>query len=188
MNEESQRKNRKTIKLLLIAVVCMFGFAFALVPLYRVFCQATGVNGRVYSAEQVQADTPIDKDRMITVQFLTTNNQQLPWIFKPEVKSVRIHPGEMKRVTFYVKNKSDHTMTVQAIPSITPGTATRHLHKTECFCFTQQTLGSGEELDMPVMFHVDVDLPKEIQIITLSYTLFDTDIHQVQRESNQGRI
>jgi cytochrome c oxidase assembly protein subunit 11 len=115
----------------------------------------------------------VDKSRSVEVQFLATRNAKLPWDFYPKLKSVTLHPGENKKIEYVAKNNSDHTMTVQAIPSVTPGLAANYLRKTECFCFNQQTLKSGQSMDMPLIFHLDPELPSEYHTVTLSYTLFD---------------
>ena len=157
---DAKAKNKRLLKWMLVTVLGMFAFAYALVPLYRVLCKATGINGRVFTEEQqerarkeVQQDTPIDYSRMITVQFLATNNGQLPWDFRPMTKVVKMHPGELTKVKFYARNNTHKAMTVQAIPSVSPGLAVKHLHKTECFCFENQTLSGGEAAEMPIIFH-----------------------------------
>ncbi len=165
-------KNKRTAYILIAIVIGMFGFGFALVPLYNVLCNVTGINGR-YSNGQQTATNNIDRSRMITVNFMATNNAQLPWQFHPVTSTLKIHPGEVKRIDYYAKNKTSSAMMVQAIPSIAPGEAAQYLKKTECFCFTQQSLQAGEAVTMPVFFYVDPDLPKEIATISLSYTLFD---------------
>ena len=152
----------------------MFGFGYALVPLYNVMCKQLGINGKtagkvVYDA----ASGYVDKQRVITLELLATNNDGLHWQFHPVQHKLRFHPGEQERIAFFAKNEDDHTMVVQAIPSVTPGEAARYLKKTECFCFTQQTLKSHESMQMPIVFHIDPDLPKHITTVTLSYTLFD---------------
>ncbi|WP_419419811.1 cytochrome c oxidase assembly protein [Legionella sp. D16C41] len=153
----------------------MFAFGFALVPIYNRLCQTLGINGKVNS--QVEAyeatDKTIDKNREITVEFVATNNGSVPWAFYPKTKKIKVHPGEIAKLAFYAENKSNFRMTVQAIPSVTPGIAAKYLKKTECFCFTQQTLNGHEAMNMPLLFHLDTDLPKKIKTITLSYTLYD---------------
>lgn len=181
------KKHRKLFIILMVTVIGMFGFGYAMVPLYNVFCKVTGINGRVFGAAEVQAVTPIDKSRTITVIFLATNNEQLPWEFRPSQTSVKIHPGEVTRVSYFAKNNSDNTMVVQAIPSVSPGLASKYLRKTECFCFTQQTLGPGESMDMPILFHLDSDLPKDMRTVTLSYTLFNTEITNID-QSKRGKL
>ncbi|MBS0359261.1 MAG: cytochrome c oxidase assembly protein [Proteobacteria bacterium] len=188
-NNLKQKKNvRLIIKLFLIAVV-MFGFGFALVPIYNVMCKALNINGKISGATSYDAShQSIDKTREITVEFVATNNANLPWTFHPLKNKIHIHPGEMTRVAFYAKNNADQVMKVQAIPSITPGLAAKYLKKTECFCFTQQTLKPNESMDMPILFHIDPDLPKSINTITLSYTLFDvSNLHHLP-ERIPGKI
>lgn len=170
---DSQRKKNKRLLIWLSAIgVGMFFFGYALVPLYNVMCSAWGINGKS-SMRADPNDTNIDKSRLITVQFLGNTNANLPWQFKPLTHTITLHPGENAKLSFYAKNLSDHTMTVQAIPSITPGLAAKHLKKTECFCFTQQTFQSQQAMQMDVIFHIDTELPKNINTLTLSYTLFE---------------
>jgi len=169
---EAVPKPRTVLKLVLV-VFGMFGFGFALVPLYTVFCEITGLNGK--TGEQYTQSTveEIDKDRLVTIQFLTNNNVDMPWDFRPQVRSMKVHPGELNTTNFYVRNTARTTMTAQAVPSVTPFMAATYLHKTECFCFEQQQLATGESLDMPLRFIIDRDVPPEIETLTLSYTLFD---------------
>lgn len=169
MNQASA--NQKVAKRLIILVVAMFGFGFALVPLYNVMCKQLGINGKVEAKAQALAHG-IDESRTIKVLFLATNNDSLPWTFKPNMSTITLHPGENTRISFYAQNNTDHAMTVQAIPSIAPGLAAQYLKKTECFCFTQQTLGAHEAQDMPILFHLDRDIPEDVHSVTLAYTLF----------------
>lgn len=179
------RSNRRLLLKLVIIVVGMFGFGFAMVPLYDMFCEVTGINGKTSGDVAEVNAAGVDESRTITVQFLATNNEQLPWIFKPNQFSLKMHPGEMKRTSYYAKNLTDKTMVVQAIPSVSPGLAAKYLRKTECFCFTQQSLKGGEEMDMPLLFHVDPDLPEDIQTITLSYTMFDAANYEPRTETGK---
>jgi cytochrome c oxidase assembly protein subunit 11 len=114
-----------------------------------------------------------DLSREVTIQFVAVNNMGLPWEFYPQVKSVQVHPGENTKVFFHAKNMTSDKMVVQAIPSMTPTESISHFHKIECFCFRQQTLQGGESKEMPLVFQVDKELPKETRVITLAYTLFD---------------
>lgn len=167
-------KNRKLFGILLAIAIGMFGFGFLLVPIYNSLCKALNINGK--TNKEAIAYNPagkIDYNREITVQFVATNNSMVPWAFFPSVNTIKMHPGEMKQLSFYAENKTDYTMSIQAIPSVTPGLAAKYLKKTECFCFTQQTLNGHEAMDMPLLFHIDADLPKNIKTITLSYTIFD---------------
>lgn len=182
-------KTKKTGIILGIVAILMFGFGYALVPLYNVMCQALGINGKTGGPTAQAQKGVIDYSREITVQFVATNNANLPWKFYPIVKSIKVHPGENAKVAFYAENETNKTMTVQAIPSVTPGLAAQHLKKTECFCFTRQTLKANEGLEMPLLFHIDNELPKEFHTVTLSYTLFDvTNLKTKVPENKQGKI
>ncbi len=169
------RNQVKLLTLLFAIVIGMFGFGFALVPIYNSLCKTLGINGKT-NPEAIVVDAKKMKvvtSRDVTVEFVATKNSALDWLFYPKTTKVRIHPGEMTRLAFYAENQTKYRMTVQAIPSITPGIAAKYLKKTECFCFTQQTLNGHEGMDMPLLFHLDKDLPEEVKTITLSYTLYD---------------
>jgi len=161
-------------KLLLIAVL-MFGFGYALVPMYKKICEITGVNVLTPKDATVEpaVNTLIDKSRTITVEF--DANAQGPWRFRPTVNSVQVHPGEMAQVVYEVVNKQARSINAQAIPSYAPQQATEFFKKVECFCFKQQTLGPNEAKQMPVVFYIDPALPKNVNTITLSYTFFEVD-------------
>jgi cytochrome c oxidase assembly protein subunit 11 len=161
------------------AVVGMFAFGFALVPLYDVFCEVAGLNGKTSNEAYQAVEVKIDESRTITVQFVAQNNDGMTWAFEPSDRMVKVHPGAATNTTFYAKNPSSKKMVAQAIPSVSPGRAAEYFHKTECFCFNQQTLAGGEEIDMPLQFIVDQDLPKDINTITLSYTIFDVTPEEV---------
>lgn len=167
----------------------MFGFAYMLVPLYNLVCKQAGINGKSNFRDTVNHSSFIDKTRTITVQFTTTIHGSLPFQFRPLIKKVTIHPGETRQVYFYAENNTGKKITVQAVPSIAPGEAARYLKKTQCFCFTQQTFANGEKVDMPVIFHVDPEIPKDINYLTLNYTLFDAT-HFIKNEKHftTGRI
>lgn len=107
------------------------------------------------------------------MEFLTNHSGTLPWKFYSKVTRVKVHPGEMKRVSFFAENDSDSKMVVQSIPSITPGIAAKHFKKTECFCFTEQILEGHEKMEMPLLFHLDRALPENVKTVTLSYTMYD---------------
>ncbi|MEA1889552.1 MAG: cytochrome c oxidase assembly protein [Pseudomonadota bacterium] len=164
--------NTKVIAKLLVTVAAMFGFGFALVPLYDVFCDFTGLNGK--TGEQVNSFNSYEADtsREIKVEFLTSLNEYMPWEFKATQDSVIVHPGQPIKIDFLVRNKTDKDMIGQAIPSVAPGLAAKYFQKTECFCFTEQKLKAGEEKVMPVVFIVDPSISEDINEITLSYTFF----------------
>jgi len=159
-----------------VFVLAMFGFGFALVPLYNVFCEITGLNGKTGVVdESVVASYAFDPDREIVVEFVTSLNQGLRWEFAPEVTKMKVHPGKVYTVNFHARNLTDRDITGQAIPSVAPNAASRYFSKTECFCFTQQLFQAGEGRDMPVSFVINPKLPAHVTTITLSYTFFDTD-------------
>ena len=166
-------KNNNTVKKLLLVVVAMFGFGFALVPLYDVFCDITGLNGKTNSTAVTYEANGIDKSRIVKVQFITRNAKGIPWKFEPVMNEIEVHPGEMKLVSFYAKNQAQHDIIGQAVPSVSPGKAANYFHKIECFCFTQQPLKAGEDVEMSLQFYVDLALPTDIKTLTLSYTLYD---------------
>lgn len=168
------KNHTKLVGILFVAVIGMFGFGFALVPIYNSLCKALNINGKT-NTEAIAYDnsTIVDKKRVVTVEFLSTKHGAIPWEFYPKTRKIDVHPGEIAKLAFYAENQSNNRMTVQAIPSVTPGLAAKYLKKTECFCFEQQTLNGHEAMNMPLLFHLDPELPKNINTITLSYTLFD---------------
>ena len=174
-----KKSNRKIIAIGGTAAVIMFGFCFAIVPLYSLICQATGINtsapgSGLLSPVSATPDEPVDLTRTVTVQFVAVNHNGMPWEFYSRTKTIQVHPGENNKIFFFAKNTTEKTMSVQAIPSMTPVDALGHFHKVQCFCFTQQTLKGGESKEMPMIFRIDNELPKEVSVITLAYTLFDT--------------
>ncbi len=173
MTEQKQKSNNHKLVLRLLAMtVGMFVFAFALVPLYNVFCDITGINGKT-RGQALYESVEINKDRVITIEFLTNINRGMPWEFKSQVKSMQVHPGELNEVVFYAKNRSKIDIVGQSVPSVSPGEAALYLNKTECFCFDQQWLNAGEEIEMPMKFYIDSDIPEDISRLTLSYQLFN---------------
>ena len=167
---------RRLVTRLLLLVVTMFAFGFALVPIYDVMCKAFGINGKTagqYAGEQV-----VDPSRQVRVQFLSTNAIDMVWEFHSKADEIVVNPGAVNEMLFVAYNPSDKPMTAQAIPSISPAEAAMYFHKTECFCFTQQVLQPGERIEMPVRFIVDRDMPKDVKHLTLAYTLFDITARQ----------
>ena len=171
----AKKNHIKLVAGLMGIVLAMFAFGFLLVPIYNRLCKSLGINGKT-NPEAIAYDAThakISKNREVVVEFVATNNKGIPWAFYPNVHKLKVHPGELARLSFYAENTTNHRMTVQAIPSVTPGIAAKYLKKTECFCFTQQTLGAHEAMDMPLLFHLDTDLPANVKTITLAYALFD---------------
>ncbi len=151
----------------------MFAFGYALIPLYDVFCDVTGLNGKTGRVETEAAlSSVVDEKRLVTVEFVSSVNADLPWKFAPTQARMQVHPGQVMATSFYAENLSDKSVTGQAIPSLAPGLAAKYFNKTECFCFTQQTLTAGQRVDMPLRFIVDPKLPQDVSTVTLSYTFF----------------
>ena len=155
--------------------VAMFGFGYALVPLYDVLCDITGLNGKTGVVRADEVREPVGESRLVTVQFTGTVNSRLPWAFTPTAGEMRVHPGKIYEATFTASNLSDREVIGQAVPSVAPQEAAVYFNKTECFCFTQQTLAPGETRQMPLRFVVDRDLPPGVTEVTLSYTFFNAD-------------
>jgi cytochrome c oxidase assembly protein subunit 11 len=165
--------NKKIVRKLLLLVVAMFGFGFALVPLYDIFCDVTGLNGKTSGKVEIsKAQQVVDKNRLVTVQFIASLNENMPWEFKPVIRQIKVHPGESTKIEYIARNTTEHTIVGQAVPSVAPGVAASYFKKIECFCFTEQELAAGEEKRMPVIFTVDSSLPDDINELTLSYTFF----------------
>jgi cytochrome c oxidase assembly protein subunit 11 len=158
---------------LAVFALAMFGFGYALIPLYDVICDVTGLNGKTGEiTSEAVSELIVDYDRTVTVQFDTTVNSALPWQFKAVDKKLVVHPGEVMEAVFVAENISSAQVTGQAIPSVAPAQASLYFNKSECFCFTQQTLAAHEQKEMIVRFVVEVDLPEKISTLTLSYTFF----------------
>lgn len=176
------KNNRRYVGRLTLIGLLMFGFGFALVPLYQVFCDAFGINGRFFDIEKGVYEPSesvkktlalgVDTERWVTIQFLANENSELPWEFRPVVKEIKVHPGEVKEVSYLAKNLTDKAVVAHAVPSIAPGQAVKYFNKIECFCFTQQTLKAHEEKNMPLRFVVDRHLPRNITVLTLAYTFY----------------
>ena len=167
--------NRRLALKLGMVTVAMFGFGFALAPMYDLMCKAFGLNGKTGRIEEQAAAQPVDTSRTVTVEFTGLATSGLPWEFKPLVKKLEVHPGETMEVKYLVRNLAQEEITGQAIPSVAPGISAAHFKKIECFCFTQQTLKPGETREMPVRFVVDAGLNKDVQTVTLSYSFFNTN-------------
>jgi cytochrome c oxidase assembly protein subunit 11 len=175
-------KSAKTARILALAVLGMFGFGFAMVPLYSLICDVTGLNSANSTSGRMTVEEAmlggVDQDRLITVEFDITMNADLPWRVAPAVKKMQVHPGKSYEVVFTAENLTDESMITQAVPGVTPWQATEHFNKIECFCFSQQTLKPREVKQMPLRFVIDRRLPEKYNTVTLSYTFMDTDRSQ----------
>jgi cytochrome c oxidase assembly protein subunit 11 len=174
----SKQENSYMVGKLAIIVLAMFAFGYALVPLYKAICEMTGINilalgeKNITGAKSVvPANTQIDQTRLITVEF--DANATGPWDFKPALRSIKVHPGELATVMYEFQNVQNRKMAAQAIPSYAPSQAAAHFNKLECFCFQQYTLEPGEKKQWPVAFVIDPKLSKDVSTITLSYTFFE---------------
>jgi len=169
--------NRKMLGKLAVVAVCMFGFGYAMIPLYKRICEVTGVNVLAVGEQQVpggsvaRPNTQVDASRTIEVQF--DANAYGIWSFHPAVTTLKVHPGELATVMYEFQNTQPRTMSAQAIPSYAPRQAAPYFNKLECFCFNQYTMAPGEKKQWPVVFVVDPKLPKDVKTITLSYTFFE---------------
>ena len=170
--------NRRLLGKLLVIAAVMFGFGYALVPMYRAICEALGINVLTLAERNATgvkpldlANTQVDRTRRITIEF--DANARGPWDFKPAQRFLEVHPGEMATVMYEFRNVQDRVMSAQAIPSYAPKQATAHFNKLECFCFNEYTLAPGERKQWPVVFVVDPKLPRDVTTITLSYTFFE---------------
>lgn len=178
--------NRRMLGRLVVIAALMFGFGYALVPMYRAICDALGINvlsladqnrrdgdwfGGKRTAAAQAANTQVDRTRTVTIEF--DANARGPWHFKPALRSLQVHPGEMATVMYEFRNVQDRTMAAQAIPSYAPMQAGAHFNKLECFCFNEYKLAPGEMRQWPVVFVVDPKLPRDVTTITLSYTFFE---------------
>ena len=176
--------NRRMLGKLLVVAAVMFGFGYALVPMYRAICEALGINVLTLSEQRIATgswtgrsakgdlvNTQVDTSRLVTVEF--DANVRGPWDFKPAQRSVQVHPGELATVMYEFRNVQDRTMAAQAIPSYAPMQASPHFNKLECFCFNEYTLAPGESRSWPVAFVIDPKLPRDVTTITLSYTFFE---------------
>jgi cytochrome c oxidase assembly protein subunit 11 len=172
--ESRQRTAHQTTGLLVLVVCAMFGFGYALVPLYDLVCEITGYNGRTSKTTQAATAVALEPDlsRELKVEFLGNVDASLPWEFYPKEDSITIHPGEMITAYFVAKNRSNRDLIGQATPFVAPREANKHFIKTECFCFTEQAFAAGEQREMPVTFMVNPELEKGIDTVTLSYTFF----------------
>ncbi|MBB1506355.1 cytochrome c oxidase assembly protein [Pseudoalteromonas sp. SG41-1] len=160
------------LKRLVLICLGMFAFAFALVPLYDVFCDVTGLNGKP-SLEKAKQSTSVNEAREIDVSFTTHAQSGAPFEVQSHEYSVLVKPGAMREVLFRAKNTSNEDKVMQAVPSVSPGKAAKYLHKMACFCFDQQPLKAGEEVEFKLLFYVDTQLPEDVEELTLSYTVFD---------------
>jgi cytochrome c oxidase assembly protein subunit 11 len=171
--EQRAAANKRLAWKLMGLVALAIAFAFALVPLYNVFCDLTGLNGKTEGLPvEVQNNMKVDESRWVNVEFTSSVMPGLAWNFHPKENSMKVRPGEIMLATFEAKNMTNETVVGRAVPSVSPSQATFYFKKIECFCFQQQALKAGEVKEMPLRFYVSPDLPKDIGTITLSYAFY----------------
>ena len=180
-----KRSTKKLTGYLVLSVVAMFGFGFALVPLYDVMCEALGINGKTntVSAVQPQGMQP-DYSRTVRVEFMSHIKPDMPWQFSPEVRVLEVHPGEVVQTNYIAKNLSGDSLVGQAVPSVSPGMGATYFNKMECFCFNQQPLDGYTSAAMGLIFYIEPDIPESIHTLTLSYTLFNITSEVVGESSS----
>lgn len=174
--EARRQAGPKMTRTMVLVALGAFGFTFALVPMYRIACEKVFGIRLERGAGQAQAQAAPAAARLVTVQFDGSVNSKLPWDFKPHQLSMKVRPGEQYETTYYARNTTDRAIVGSASPSVAPARASGYFNKTECFCFTAQTLQAGESREMPVRFIVDPNLPADVHTITLSYTFFKNDV------------
>ncbi|NOT88635.1 MAG: cytochrome c oxidase assembly protein [Lysobacter sp.] len=171
------RTRRFGVTAMVAVSLAAFGFSFALVPLYRIACEKfLGIRLERGAADAGVVATTARNDRLVTVTFDSTVNSKLPWEFGPMAMSMQVRPGEVYETTYFARNTSQRDIVGSATPSVAPARASQYFNKTECFCFTAQTLAAGERRELPVRFIVDPDLPEDVRTLTLSYTFFKNDL------------
>ncbi len=169
------RKNGRTALLLSLVGAGMFGFGFAMVPLYGLICQVAGIQSAQRAVPSATAAAEHPTGRMVTVRFDATVNRDLPWRFEPKVKTLEVQVGKMAQAAYVAHNYSSRSVVGQAIPAVVPWQATAYFEKNDCFCFNRQLLQAGETKEMPLVFVVSRDLPADVDSITLSYTFMNAD-------------
>jgi cytochrome c oxidase assembly protein subunit 11 len=169
-----RRANRRLILGLLIMTAGSFAFGWALIPLYDLLCRAAGIGNAEAKAGAATVQEAVDPNREVTIEFVADPASVGSYEFRPEVPSMRIHPGKLYDSQFFAKNLTPFASVAQAVPSISPTGTAKYFHKTECFCFSPQKFAAGEGRDMTVRFIVDPQLPANIDKLTLAYTFFDT--------------
>ena len=175
-----QQKNRTLIRKALLSCAAAFGFCFGMIPLYSIYCEITGANGKTGRVDAAEPIGAVDRSRSVQVEFLASVNSGLSWNFRSELSQMDVHPGEIATAYFEATNATDEPIIGNAVPSVAPNAASIYFNKTECFCFTEQTLAPDKQVRMPVIFFVDpkiLDDPatKDIKEITLSYTFYPVD-------------
>ncbi|CAH0528936.1 cytochrome c oxidase assembly protein [Vibrio hippocampi] len=177
--DSEKPSHKRLISLLCLSVIAMFGFGFALVPLYDIMCEALGINGKTNTISAVQpVGMQPDKSRTVNVEFMAHINPDMPWLFKPKTVTMQVHPGEVVQTAYLATNLSQSSLIGQAVPSVSPGLGASYFNKIECFCFNHQPLQAQQSTEMPLIFYIELDIPDSIHTLTLSYTLYNLSSQQ----------
>lgn len=171
--QNGQRSESSLVRKLVWACAGSFAFCFAMIPLYQIYCEVTGANGKTGRAV---AAGQIDRSRTVEIQFDSSVNSKLPWTFAPMQRVMNVNPGAVMEARYMVRNDSDRAIVGKAVPSVAPNEASIFFNKTECFCFTEQLLKPGESMELPVRFVVDPEMPGEVYELTLSYTFYADEV------------
>lgn len=186
MNREQH--NRRTVLMLGGAALAMIGFSFLLVPLYNTFCELTGLNGKTAVIDETgAAEMQVEADRWVTIYLDTTTNDSLPWYFQAATRSVRVQPGKIGVISYWIESRDEQASSGRAIPSMAPARASTHFNKIECFCFQEQKLAAGERRELKMRFVIDPQLPHDLEVLTLSYTLFPVPEEEQKTLNGQER-
>ena len=172
-SDDLEQRNKKTVRSLLLLVLVMFLFAIALIPLYDILCEITGINGKTRQASSAINYT-IDTQREIKFEFITSIGAGTGLEFKAEKYLVKAHPGEVITMSYTARNKTDKRMFAKANPSVTPGPAVRYVKNTKCFCFDTQVFEAGETKHLDVQIVIDPALPEHYKRLTFGLTFYDT--------------
>ncbi|MDN3526508.1 cytochrome c oxidase assembly protein [Halomonas sabkhae] len=183
--DDRRRAVKRTVARTLVALAAMCLFAFALVPLYDVFCEVTGLNGKTSSQAQSLSAESADQSRLVTMQFITRGSSGLPWSLSTETRQLRLHPGQSAEVHFTFRNLGDRPYVARAVPSVSPSEASVHLRKLACFCFENQRLAAGERFEAPLVFQLTRDLPEDVKTVTLVYTLYEQRVSLSRSSASQ---
>ncbi|WP_428354970.1 cytochrome c oxidase assembly protein [Methyloprofundus sp.] len=173
LDDDLEQRNKKTVRGLLLLVFVMFLFAVALIPLYDILCEITGINGKTRQESSVLNFT-VDTQREISFEFITSTGAGTGLAFKADKYQVKVHPGEIISMTYTVTNKTDKRMLAKANPSVTPGPAVSYVKNTQCFCFATQVFEAGETQHLEVQLVIDPALPKHYKRLTFGLTFYDT--------------
>jgi cytochrome c oxidase assembly protein subunit 11 len=183
-SEPAKPSHRLLVRKMLLLCAAAFSFCFAMIPLYSIYCEITGSNGKTGRVSS-NAVLSVDKSRTVNIEFMAAVNSKLAWHFKPELSNLDVHPGEIATAYFEAHNDTNEAIIGNAVPSVSPNEASLYFNKTECFCFTEQLLLPGETRRMPVRFIVDSALPKDISVMTLAYTFYRNDAATAQKNAGK---